>query len=146
MQLFAESKDEVTLILCGTQNTANALADDESYQNITVARPLGPVDWELLQHVQNEIQPSDTSADCILNSFQFQKMLLNEYIEILMDKNLATCYKVIITMKGGKYIIFYIQATLVLNKMFSFGRDCCCNGLHHERYSVSILATHLVTL
>ena len=62
-KMFAESKDEISLILCGTPETANELADDDAYQNITVARPLGLVDWDLLQFVQNEVDPSDISGD-----------------------------------------------------------------------------------
>ncbi len=65
-QMFSESKDEIALILLGTPDTANDLADGESYQNITVARPLGTVNWELLQFVENDVQPSNLSGDCIL--------------------------------------------------------------------------------
>ena len=55
------------MILFGTEGTANELSDGESYEHITVARPLGPTDWSLLQYVQNEVQPSNTAnADCIL--------------------------------------------------------------------------------
>ena len=63
--MFSESKDEIALILFGTSDTANDLADDESYNNITVARPIGAVDWDLLQYVQNDVQPSNVSGDCI---------------------------------------------------------------------------------
>ncbi|ELU08335.1 hypothetical protein CAPTEDRAFT_163248 [Capitella teleta] len=65
-KLFSESKDEVALILLGTPNTANELADDDgNYANITLAKPIGPVDWQLLQYVQNDIHPSSFSADFI---------------------------------------------------------------------------------
>ena len=66
--MFAESKDEISLVLFGTNDTANDLAemDDGSYENITVARPLGSVDWDLLQYVLNDITPGNQSADCIL--------------------------------------------------------------------------------
>ena len=66
LQLFAESKDEVTLVLCGTPDTANELADGESYENITLARPLGVVNWDLLNYIENDVQPSTVSGDCIL--------------------------------------------------------------------------------
>ena len=68
LQMFAESKDEVALVLCGTADTANELAEDDTYQNITVARPLGPVDWNLMQYIENDIQPSTVSGDCILDN------------------------------------------------------------------------------
>ena len=64
--MFSESKDEIALILFGTPDTANDLADDDSYNNITVARPIGAVDWDLLQYVQTDIHPSTLSGDCIL--------------------------------------------------------------------------------
>lgn len=56
----------MALILFGTPETANDLAGEDSYQNITVARPLGPVDWDLLKYVHNDIKSSDVSGDCIL--------------------------------------------------------------------------------
>ena len=64
--MFAESKDEVSLILVGTADTENPLADGECYENISIANPLGIVDFDFLQYVQNDVQPSNTSGDCIL--------------------------------------------------------------------------------
>ena len=64
--MFSESKDEVALVLFGTPDTDNPLADGESYENITISRPLGVADFEMLQQVQTDITPSDVSADCIL--------------------------------------------------------------------------------
>ena len=63
LKMFAESKDEVALVLFGTTNTANQLADGSNYQHITLARTLGPVNWELLEHLQNRVNVSNTSAD-----------------------------------------------------------------------------------
>ena len=65
--MFAESKDEVSLILFGTAGTANHLATDDEYQHITEARPMGPVNLDLIQYVKNEITPGPAVADCILN-------------------------------------------------------------------------------
>ena len=62
-KLFSESKDEIALVLFGTADTGNDLADGSNYENITVARPLRPVDWDLLQYVQNNISPGGVSAD-----------------------------------------------------------------------------------
>jgi len=65
--MFAESKDEISLILFGTTDTANDLSSGgDAYANISVARPLGPVDWDLLQYVDKDLKPGDASADCIL--------------------------------------------------------------------------------
>ncbi len=64
--MFSDSKDEITLVLFGTPDTANDLADVEHYQHVTVARPLGMVDWDLLKYVENDITASTVSGDCIL--------------------------------------------------------------------------------
>ena len=65
--MFAESKDEISLILFGTADTANDLsAGDEAYANISIARPLAPVDFDLLQYVERDLKPGNMSADCIL--------------------------------------------------------------------------------
>ncbi|KAG8559939.1 hypothetical protein GDO81_017497 [Engystomops pustulosus] len=39
-QVFAESKDEIAVVLFGTDGTDNALAARDQYQNITVQRHL----------------------------------------------------------------------------------------------------------
>ena len=67
--MFAESKDEVALILFGTPGTDNPLDDGESYQHITLLRPLGLADFDLLQTVQTDLQPTDTPGDCIFSTF-----------------------------------------------------------------------------
>ncbi|KAK7458656.1 hypothetical protein BaRGS_00039108, partial [Batillaria attramentaria] len=64
-KMFAESKDEIALILFGTPETDNPLANGECYENISIKREIGIADFELLQMVQNDIQPSDVSADFI---------------------------------------------------------------------------------
>ena len=68
--MFSESKDEIALILFGTPDTDNPLADGECYENITIAQPMDVASFELLETVQNNIQPSKVSADCILMSFK----------------------------------------------------------------------------
>nr|XP_011424766.2 X-ray repair cross-complementing protein 5 [Crassostrea gigas] len=64
-KMFSESKDEVSLVLFGTPDTDNPLADGDSYENVTISRPLGVVDFDFLQQVQNDITPSNTSADFV---------------------------------------------------------------------------------
>ncbi|XP_064596853.1 X-ray repair cross-complementing protein 5-like [Liolophura sinensis] len=64
-KMFAESKDEVCLVLFGTQNTDNPLANGDCYENIVVARTLGIADFDLLQMVQNDITTSNVSADFV---------------------------------------------------------------------------------
>lgn len=65
-QVFAENKDEVALVLFGTDGTKNPLAKDGQYENITVHRHLMMPDFDLLQEIESELQPGGQQADCIL--------------------------------------------------------------------------------
>uniref|UniRef100_A0A8C4PNK4 X-ray repair cross-complementing protein 5 n=1 Tax=Equus asinus asinus TaxID=83772 RepID=A0A8C4PNK4_EQUAS len=62
-QVFAESKDEIALVLFGTDGTKNALAGEDQYQNITVHRHLMLPDFDLLEDIESKIQPGSRQAD-----------------------------------------------------------------------------------
>ncbi|XP_036396923.1 X-ray repair cross-complementing protein 5 [Megalops cyprinoides] len=62
-QVFAENKDELGLVLFGTDQTKNSLASDGQYQNIYVHRHLMIPDFELLEDIQNELHPGSQQAD-----------------------------------------------------------------------------------
>lgn len=62
-QVFAESKDEIAVVLFGTDGTDNALADEDQYQNISVHRHLIMPDFDLLEEIQDVIQPGNQQAD-----------------------------------------------------------------------------------
>ncbi|KAM8806837.1 X-ray repair cross-complementing protein 5 [Eudromia elegans] len=62
-QIFAESKDEVAVVLFGTDDTRNVLASGDQYQNITVHRSLMLPDFDLLEDIQTVIQPGSEQAD-----------------------------------------------------------------------------------
>ncbi|KAM7105197.1 X-ray repair cross-complementing protein 5 isoform 1-T1 [Molossus nigricans] len=62
-QVFAESKDEIALVLFGTDGTDNALACKDQYQNITVHRHLMLPDFDLLEDIESKIQPGSQQAD-----------------------------------------------------------------------------------
>ncbi|CAK6448111.1 unnamed protein product [Pipistrellus nathusii] len=62
-QVFAESKDEIALVLFGTDGTENALACEDQYQNITVHRHLMLPDFDLLEDIESKIQPGSQQAD-----------------------------------------------------------------------------------
>uniref|UniRef100_A0AAQ5YBN0 X-ray repair cross-complementing protein 5 n=1 Tax=Amphiprion ocellaris TaxID=80972 RepID=A0AAQ5YBN0_AMPOC len=66
-QVFAETKDELALVLFGTDATNNPLDQDDQYQNITVHRHLMIPDFELLVEIENQIHPENQQADCILS-------------------------------------------------------------------------------
>ncbi|XP_037705435.1 X-ray repair cross-complementing protein 5 isoform X2 [Choloepus didactylus] len=62
-QVFAESKDEIALVLFGTDGTENTLASEDQYQNITVHRHLMLPDFDLLMDIESKIQPGSQQAD-----------------------------------------------------------------------------------
>nr|XP_060629911.1 X-ray repair cross-complementing protein 5 isoform X1 [Anolis sagrei ordinatus] len=64
-QVFAESKDEISLVLFGTENTANSLASEDQYQHIAVHRHLMMPDFDLLEDIQNVIQPTSEQGDIL---------------------------------------------------------------------------------
>lgn len=62
-QVFVETKDELALVLFGTDSTKNPLDQDGQYQNITVHRHLMVPDFELLEEIENQIHPESQQAD-----------------------------------------------------------------------------------
>lgn len=64
--MFAETKDEIALVLFGTDSTNNPLEQEDQYQNITIHRKLMMPDFELLEEIENQIHPENSQADCIL--------------------------------------------------------------------------------
>ncbi|ERE83872.1 X-ray repair cross-complementing protein 5 precursor [Cricetulus griseus] len=64
-QVFSESKDEIALVLFGTDNTNNALASEDQYQNITVHRHLMLPDFDLLEDIESKIQLGSRQADIL---------------------------------------------------------------------------------
>uniref|UniRef100_A0A3B4WZ92 X-ray repair cross-complementing protein 5 n=2 Tax=Seriola lalandi dorsalis TaxID=1841481 RepID=A0A3B4WZ92_SERLL len=62
-QVFAETKDELALVLFGTDSTKNPLARDGQYQNITVHRNIMMPDFDLLEEIENQIQPESQQVD-----------------------------------------------------------------------------------
>ncbi|CAL1582369.1 unnamed protein product [Knipowitschia caucasica] len=62
-QVFAETKDELALVLFGTEDTKNSLQQDDQYEHISVHRHLMIPDFELLEEIANQIQPENQVAD-----------------------------------------------------------------------------------
>ncbi|RMC18680.1 hypothetical protein DUI87_04576 [Hirundo rustica rustica] len=62
-QVFAESKDEIAVVLFGTNGTSNGLASEDQYQNITVHRSLMLPDFDLLEDIQDVIKAGSKQAD-----------------------------------------------------------------------------------
>uniref|UniRef100_A0A667YT78 X-ray repair cross-complementing protein 5 n=1 Tax=Myripristis murdjan TaxID=586833 RepID=A0A667YT78_9TELE len=62
-QVFSESKDEMALVLFGTDATKNPLDQDGQYQHITVRRQLMAPDFELLEEIENHVRPESQQTD-----------------------------------------------------------------------------------
>lgn len=60
--MFQESKDELALILYGTDESRNDLADESNYQYISIQFPLGLPNWHMFEEIQ-KIQPGHQQAD-----------------------------------------------------------------------------------
>ena len=77
-QVFKESKDQLALVLFGTDSTENRLSQDGMYQNIVVRRHLMIPDFELLEEIEHQIHPENQQADCILSDQHWGCVLFNE--------------------------------------------------------------------
>ncbi|XP_028292034.1 X-ray repair cross-complementing protein 5 [Gouania willdenowi] len=95
-QVFAETKDELALVLFGTDSTKNPLDNDDQYQNITVHRNLMVPDFKLLEEIENQIHPESQQADWLdalvvcMNIFETEtggKKLDRRNIVLLTDLN-----------------------------------------------------------
>ncbi|NWT49706.1 XRCC5 protein, partial [Erythrocercus mccallii] len=93
-QVFAESKDEVAVVLFGTNGTSNGLASEDQYQNITVHRSLMLPDFDLLEDIQNVIKAGSKQADFLdaiivcmdlLQKQTIGKKYEKRYIELFTD-------------------------------------------------------------
>lgn len=77
-QVFSESKDELGLVLFGTDATKNPLANDGQYQNITVFHHLMIPDFALLEEVNSQLQPGNQQADWLDALVVCMDLLQNE--------------------------------------------------------------------
>lgn len=61
----ASTRSEVCIVLFGTDETDNPLADEDPdyYKNITLSRRMCPASWELVDHVTNEFPASESKGD-----------------------------------------------------------------------------------
>nr|XP_056717601.1 X-ray repair cross-complementing protein 5 [Euleptes europaea] len=85
-QVFAESKDEIALVLFGTDGTENTLASNDQYQHITVHRHLFLPDFHLLEDIQNVIQPGSGQGDILDAVIVCMDLLQKETIGKKYDK------------------------------------------------------------
>ncbi|KJE95979.1 hypothetical protein CAOG_006357 [Capsaspora owczarzaki ATCC 30864] len=64
-KVFTNRKDLISLVLIGTKDTNNELAQGGQYQNITVARPAEIPDLQLVRYLQDQIKPGKVHADFV---------------------------------------------------------------------------------
>ncbi|XP_047401758.1 X-ray repair cross-complementing protein 5 isoform X1 [Sciurus carolinensis] len=85
-QVFAESKNEIALVLFGTDGTENALAGEDQYQNITVHRHLMLPDFDLLEDIESRIQPGSQQADFLDALIVCMDVIQNETVGKKFEK------------------------------------------------------------
>ncbi|XP_065844073.1 X-ray repair cross-complementing protein 5-like [Oscarella lobularis] len=64
-RMFAGSKDEIGLVLFGTRETDNPLAESGGYDHVTLAHKLAAPSLDFLKLIQNEITPGNEDGDFI---------------------------------------------------------------------------------
>ncbi|XP_026150879.1 X-ray repair cross-complementing protein 5 [Mastacembelus armatus] len=77
-QVFAETKDELALVLFGTDSTKNPLDQDGQYQHITIHRHLMMPDFGFLEEIENQIHPENEQADWLDAIVVCMDLLQNE--------------------------------------------------------------------
>ncbi|XP_058051948.1 X-ray repair cross-complementing protein 5 isoform X1 [Ahaetulla prasina] len=85
-QVFAENKDEVSLVLYGTERTSNSLASGDQYQHITVHRHLMLPDFDLLEDIQNLTPLGSQQGDVLDALIVCMDLLQKETIGKKYDK------------------------------------------------------------
>uniref|UniRef100_A0A8C6RZS7 X-ray repair cross-complementing protein 5 n=1 Tax=Nannospalax galili TaxID=1026970 RepID=A0A8C6RZS7_NANGA len=80
-QVFSESKDEIALVLFGTDSTENALAGEDQYQNITVHRHLMLPDFDLLE----DIEKISFFLNVAIHFVRLGKKFERKHIEVFTD-------------------------------------------------------------
>uniref|UniRef100_A0A6Q2YC45 Ku domain-containing protein n=1 Tax=Esox lucius TaxID=8010 RepID=A0A6Q2YC45_ESOLU len=85
-QVFAENKDELGLVLFGSDATKNNLAKDGQYQNIYVHRNLMIPDFGLLEEIQNDIHPGGQQGDWLDALVVCMDLLQNETLGKKYDR------------------------------------------------------------
>ncbi|XP_051046391.1 X-ray repair cross-complementing protein 5 [Phodopus roborovskii] len=144
-QVFSESKDEIALVLFGTDSTENALADDDQYQNITVRRHLMLPDFDLLEDIESKIQLGSRQADFLdalivcmdlIQRETIGKKFGRKHIEVFTDLSSPFSQDqldVIICnlKKSGISLQFFLPFPISKNHEAEDGGDCDLGLDHH---------------
>lgn len=79
-QIFAESKDYLSLILFGSSHTNNHLSYKGCYDNIEIVASLGLVTWDLVKHI-NSLSSADITPSNWLNTLVLAADILKKETE-----------------------------------------------------------------
>lgn len=64
VQLFSKPKDDIALVLMGTDGTDNGLHEQlGGYEHISHAFPLASTTWNMLKYIEYSIDPTNSVAD-----------------------------------------------------------------------------------
>ncbi|XP_077560327.1 X-ray repair cross-complementing protein 5 Ku80 [Haemaphysalis longicornis] len=63
-RIFSESKDEVAVVICGSQRTNNSLSSDDEYQHIDVLCGLQPVSFDMLDKL-SQVKSTQHACDFV---------------------------------------------------------------------------------
>ncbi|XP_065070753.1 X-ray repair cross-complementing protein 5-like [Rhopilema esculentum] len=120
-KIFSESKDEVAVILFGTDDTKNPLAETlPGYRNITILQELGLPNFELLRMLNEDVNLGTASGDFIDAIVVAMDHLLTKISgrktepRIVLFSNLASAFgtdqleSVVKSMKGLKVQLTFI--------------------------------------
>jgi hypothetical protein len=94
-QVFANLKDEVALILLGSNETQNSL----NYKNIKVTHSLALPSWEMVQFVE-DLRGTTVNADW-LDAIVVAMDVLKEETEYVEEH----CFFVIFIVSGSKIVV-----------------------------------------
>ncbi|XP_062861614.1 X-ray repair cross-complementing protein 5 isoform X2 [Trichomycterus rosablanca] len=136
-QVFAETKDELGLVLFGTDDTKNPLAQDDQYQNIFIRRHLMMPDFELLEEIEHQLKPGGQHADWLDALVVCMDLLQKETmgkkydrlsIVLLTDLNTPACADQLDVIVGnlkraGIILQFFLPFPVDADKEGSGGED-----------------------
>jgi hypothetical protein len=83
--MFQESKDDLALILYGSDESHNDLADEFNYQHVNVVFPLASANWRLFEEIQkirSGHQPADSKTKTIKVNRPMNEQVQFEFLVI----------------------------------------------------------------
>ncbi|XP_071033496.1 X-ray repair cross-complementing protein 5 isoform X2 [Parasteatoda tepidariorum] len=122
-KIFSESKDEIALVLCGTKETCNKLADegDVEFSNVEVVQEFKPANWELLEYV-NKIKSSNVFVHNIKDN------------ALLVAINLLLC-----STSTKKFFSKRILFLSTFDNLFGHKANLICEQLRENKIELNLI-------